>query len=279
MKLRTVTITGADNSTDVGQLIVLSQEFPFAEWGILLYQPALSAKSVQKSKYPNAGWLDELERASQGGRMRVSAHVCGKSTTQVLQALTRQANREIFDRIQLNIARLYEQIVDVTGLAAKLVPNKREFVVQIGYDGLKTPAEFEEEIKPQLDLARKLHVKGVGVAAFFDPSLGEGRSPTHWPSVPSDLPCGYGGGLGPNNLCSELTRIEGVVGESTIWVDMETHVRTEDGMHLDFGKVRQCLKIAAGYVSCNEENAEQDNEVDSGNAGEFKHCTCLNVHT
>lgn len=179
--------------------------------------------------------------------MGFSAHVCGKSVEQVLHILAGQADREIFDRIQLNIARLYTEIVDVKRFATSLARN-REFIVQIGYDALKTPIEFEEEIAPQVDLARRLRTEGVNVAAFFDSSLGEGRSPKHWPSLPSDLPCGYGGGLGPDNLRSELTRISKVAGESTIWVDMETHVRTDDGLHLDFENVRQCLQIAAEYV-------------------------------
>ncbi|MHB1675039.1 MAG: hypothetical protein ACYCSP_12405 [Acidobacteriaceae bacterium] len=43
MKLETVTITGADDSTDIVELAELSEEFPFVEWGILISARARKA--------------------------------------------------------------------------------------------------------------------------------------------------------------------------------------------------------------------------------------------
>ena len=37
----------------------------------------------------------------------------------------------------------------------------------------------------------------------------------------------YAGGLGPDNLEEELKRIEEVAGDRTIWIDMETKVRSD----------------------------------------------------
>lgn len=55
--LERVTITGADDSTDISQLVELSQEFPFVEWGILV-----SRRSEGGPRFPSREWIDAEPR-------------------------------------------------------------------------------------------------------------------------------------------------------------------------------------------------------------------------
>jgi phosphoribosylanthranilate isomerase len=86
------------------------------------------------------------------------------------------------------------------------------------------------------------------LSVLFDSSGGKGISPKSWPSVPAALRCGFAGGLGPDNLASELGRLERIVGDRSVWIDMQSRVRSEDGAVLDLAKVRACLEASRAYV-------------------------------
>ena len=53
--LNKVTVTGADNSTHINDLIGLYKEFPFVEFGILL-----SLSSEGGPRFPSMDWLDDM---------------------------------------------------------------------------------------------------------------------------------------------------------------------------------------------------------------------------
>jgi hypothetical protein len=55
MKIRYVTLTGADDDVDPQQLAEISQEYPFVEWGILFSQ---SKSGVER--YSSIDWVVEL---------------------------------------------------------------------------------------------------------------------------------------------------------------------------------------------------------------------------
>ena len=73
MPLTCVTITGADDLTDVGDLAILSHEFPFVEWGILI------GSNEDVERFPSRMWIQQLIKAREGmnNEMRLSLHVCG----------------------------------------------------------------------------------------------------------------------------------------------------------------------------------------------------------
>lgn len=56
--------------------------------------------------------------------------------------------------------------------------------------------------------------------SLFDTSSGFGILPEKWPELLPELYCGYAGGLGPDNLQEQLEKIESVIGDNEIWVDM-----------------------------------------------------------
>lgn len=79
---------------------------------------------------------------------------------------------------------------------------------------------------------------------LFDVSGGIGVVPESWPKPFKDVYCGYAGGLGPTTIVEQLKRIEQVVGDCEIWIDMETRIRSENDAVFDLGKVVECIELA-----------------------------------
>jgi hypothetical protein len=230
MRLHTVTITGPDDQTDPGALVRLSAEFPFVEWGILF------AMRSGRPTLPSCAWVERLRQQAPEG-MRLSGHICSSWAKEICAGRwPAKLNLERFARAQLNIARYLTEVASPEELARCLPPGQ-EYILQVG-----TARERG------LALARQLQERGVTVSVLFDASGGKGISPKTWPSVPSALRCGFAGGLGPDNLAAELRRLESIVGNREVWIDMQSRVRSEDGAVLDLEKVRKCLEVGRPHV-------------------------------
>ena len=119
---------------------------------------------------------------------------------------------------------------------ASCLPPGREYIVQVGLS-----------VEKGLALARRLCALGFSTSVLFDSSGGKGREPEQWPAAQNDIRCGYAGGLGPDNLRRHLGLLDGTAGNPSIWVDMESGVRSEDVQALDLDKVKRCLEIAAPF--------------------------------
>src|SRR5437867_3256069 len=101
MILDRVTITGADDSIHPTDLVALSKEFPYAEWGILF-----SGSRQGSPRYPTLAWISDLWKAS-GYGLQLSAHLCGKWVRELVLDANFSWRREdqyfdMFKRIQLN---------------------------------------------------------------------------------------------------------------------------------------------------------------------------------
>lgn len=235
MKLDRVTITGADDSIDPEQLLVLSREFPFVEWGILF-----SHKQQGVARFPTHDWISrlssELDSAKQD--IKLCAHLCGTHWVRnfvmsgvFLFSDFYQDIWPIIHRVQLNF---HAQKHKVCPEAIKRINNSgRQFIVQ--YDGVNDNA--------LTDL-----LTGNSIVPLFDTSGGIGILPDKWP-VPIREYCGYAGGLGPDNIVEQLDKIEEVAGDNRIWIDMETKVRSDDNRVLDLARVRKILEITSKYIS------------------------------
>lgn len=55
MEIKIVTITGADDNTNHSDMINISKDFPFVEWGILF-----SSSRQGSERYPSIEWVNEL---------------------------------------------------------------------------------------------------------------------------------------------------------------------------------------------------------------------------
>lgn len=229
-QLQIVTITGADDRTDIHELIDLSAEFPFVEWGILV-----SKRQEGSYRFPSRRWVD-LFTARWSSGMRVSTHVCGAWVRDMLVGKLNWQDlpmcADYCQRVQVNTHA--EKHVVTTGLLTSLFAAKdKQFIFQ--WDGINNL------------LAHATHAYGLNVSALFDTSGGAGVLPESWPQPAAEFWCGYAGGLGPDNVEEQLGKIAAVC-KKPFWIDMERRVRTQDDSSLDMTKVRSVLTSMAKHV-------------------------------
>lgn len=236
-----VTITGADDSIAPAQLLELTRQYPFVEWGILV-----SGSSMGQSRFPSALWLTVLGRYQKalGNELPLSCHVCGRWVREMLVGNFKFIDGltpdlwSAFKRVRINThAEPHEFNPFALEALAEDFPEK-EFIFQ--YDNVnKELFEYAEALAMSSNFR---------MAALFDLSHGAGRLPNEWPDLIPKVDCGYAGGLSPANLFEQIKRIEEKAGETPIWIDMETHVRSNNDQLFDLDKVRTCLEIASEFI-------------------------------
>jgi phosphoribosylanthranilate isomerase len=244
----TVTITGADDGVDPIDLINLSGEFPFVEWGILA-----STSRRATPRYPSDRWLlslsdcpfdvtdalgrihakcahnDEHIANLPRGRVRLSLHLCGRVAHELQDGAKHHyagalAPRTIFRRIQVNG---YEpQPSPAFFTMARALPDI-ELILQA-----RGPGHFEHV---EAD-AREI----PNASILFDPSGGRGVEATDIPINFGDRRVGLAGGINPDNVASVHAWAER---HGYSWIDMESGVRTDD--RFDLAKVRAVLETCA----------------------------------
>lgn len=227
--LTSVTITGADDGVNPGDLVALSREFPFVEWGILF-----SAKRTGTPRYPTPGWVHGLAGAARRHGLRLSAHLCGQMARDTAAGLDRWLPSQTFQRAQIN--GIDVPAPGLAYLASEARWSGTEFIVQVRYEArLQHAAHFAAALP--------------NVTALFDPSGGRGVEPLRWPAPPLGLRLGYAGGITPANVDEVLTAIAGerLTSSGDWWIDMESGVRTGD--RFDLALVREVLDRAQPWIA------------------------------
>ncbi|WP_051327181.1 hypothetical protein [Desulfatibacillum aliphaticivorans] len=234
MKLLGVTFTGVDSTIDLSELKKIQDNFPWVEWGILLSDFYMGTQL----RFPGEGWLAGLRSFATQNELNLSGHYCGRWARDVIKGLkspfTKEGfNPDIFKRIQLNTKIDKLPVLDIVGLANTIKSMDQEFIFQCN-GGLNDAVVL------------LLNRSGINVSGLFDRSGGHGLVPDNWPEPYKNIKMGYAGGLNPINLSLELEKISEIVGEGTIWIDMETGIRTDD--KFDLKKVSLCLETAAPWI-------------------------------
>lgn len=225
-----VTITGADDRTDINEMAALSAEFPFVEWGILT-----SINREGGSRYPGPLWFSKLCQH----QLRMALHVCGRRARSAfagedwITGLPFDWTR--FNRIQINgshgLGDYSFESFFMGGRSMTTIGGLYTFIFQAprAYDfGVAAAAE------------------GVNVNLLFDDSGGNGVVRNEFPG-PSDHYTGYAGGISPYNVVSVVEKIK-MVCHQPFWIDMEGRVRDEQN-HLDLAKVRRVLELCAPLIT------------------------------
>lgn len=235
MKIHTVTITGADDATDIHQLVNLSAEFPFVEWGILV-----SKSEEGNVRFPSRAWMDRFGEVARARRLKVAMHLCGRWMRELLEG-------ELDWDALPSVARFAQSFqFNINGTALPQSP--AGFFSKL--ETVKALRTFIFQISPASEpLARLASAKDFNVTGLFDNSGGRGKLPDGaWPS-PLDVPfpMGFAGGLGPDNVLEQLDRINAACGDKpyATWIDMEGRIRTDDGTRLDLTRVRGVLEQIA----------------------------------
>lgn len=244
--LKFITITGADETVQPGQLAQLSKVFPFVEWGILL-----SETRYGTPRFPSKEWLFQL--GEEQPNMNLSLHLCGRYVRSLLKGHAvflgdlEGINRDVdmwrlFKRVQINThAEAHDWHPEA--LAAFIESNPdHEFIFQLDGNGVN-----EAMAK---GMVLRFNLKNVSF--LFDTSHGAGIFRGVWP-VPQiavhNPGFGYAGGLGPDNIGLALHNIREIVKKREdwnghYWIDMETKVRGGQGGidFFDLEKVRAILE-------------------------------------
>lgn len=245
-ELTGVTITGADDTTSLLDLVALSHEFPFVEWGFLLGRGIGPGTAIGDGlpRFPSHAWLRAFASlADPEPRVRYALHFCGGFVASAIRGEDPAGSGDLHlftqhsaARIQLNF-RGREQHVDVPALAAWMKSRPHQKVIlQLG--GTIGGAVFEH---------MRQYVPGV--QGLFDRSGGRGTVPGAWPTPKSVASYGYAGGLGPKNLSVEWPLISAAAGDRRVWIDMETGVRDDADETLDLGRARAALEWAAPVIA------------------------------
>lgn len=238
MSLKKVTMTGADQTINTSDLEQLSRKFPFVEWGILF-----SKQKQGLCRYPTEDWLNELrELKLKFPEIKLSAHLCGQWVKEVCESsftFSEYLNgiAGIFDRFQLNMTDDRFMTLDFGVLKIRM----KNFPAVI----LQTKRKFQ-----RFEWVQLLNKPGSSLPRLdmlYDCSGGKGLSPSSWVKPVDDIYCGLAGGLGPDNIESELANIQAIVGDSDYWIDMESKVRTDE--RFDLEKCQKVLEVCKKVVA------------------------------
>lgn len=233
MKIKTVTVTGADDSVTVSKLAEIAEEFPFVEFGILL-----SKKAIGRSRFPAEEWLNAVRKLPPS--VRLSGHICGRWVQEILMG--NWPDEDFEHLLGSNYLRRYSRFqLNTHGKRhdwSTRLFHIPEDVVEIIY---QKDDQHDDLLRSSMEHAR------WKVSTLFDMSHGAGVLPEDWPSILEGVYCGYAGGLSPENVAGQCDKIERIVGDAEIWVDAETHLR-EPESHFDLKKVREFLRGASKWT-------------------------------
>lgn len=237
--LKVVTITGADNSIKPEQLINLSKDYPFVEWAILFSRSQQGGR-----RFPSLTWVNDLVnlKIDVMPQMALSMHLCGAYVREFLVGNIDFISSELsgawphFNRVQINTHGEQHKIDAVKLIEAMNIWPEKEFIFQ--YDNVKV-----HSLALELAVANK-----ANCSALFDLSHGAGLLPEAWPEPLYGVKCGYAGGISPDNIQEQIKAVEEQADELETWIDMETHVRSDQDRLFDINKVDSCLRQASPFV-------------------------------
>ena len=226
MKIKLVTLTGADDWCNISTMHSLSKKYPFVEWGILFHP-----NKIGMSRYPTYDWVEKLKPISD--EINLSAHLCGGWVNQMkygdhtfFKHGLSEEYAGIFKRVQLNCYK--ESLNEILFSKNKFWDCEFNRPYMIG-------GSYNKEIPVDLFLKR-------GISPLFDCSGGKGILPKKWNKPVKGLFCGYAGGLNAANLEQQLKILEDTVEDEEIWIDMETGVR-DNHNSFDFKLCEEVLEI------------------------------------
>lgn len=232
--LRQVTVTGADDSIYPNSLLEFSAAYPFVEFGILVSKN----NSGKAPRFPSQTWLDAVCKLKTYYPMQLSMHLCGSwvrslciGDGDVFKDWI-SAYFTMFNRIQLNFHGMPHR-ANVRFVRALMSAFNVPIIFQM--DGVNDNLYHS---------SKTYHVDSY---PLYDLSGGAGVLPDKWVKPIANY-CGYAGGLSPDNLKDNLDKLCDLVGDTPIWIDAETHLRSDNDRVFDIDKVLRFLEIAKPYV-------------------------------
>ena len=254
MKLKYVTLTGADENTSLSDLKELSREFPFVEWAFLLSNDGKS----DRPRYPSLGWIANTISELNGSHIAI--HLCGSVVPEYLYQINYfKWLWNLVDpnniRIQLNFPKYLDLNSDyLFGNLHRLLWDHPyvNFIIQHSETNSSSISKIIND---------HMFIQITNLQLLRDCSGGHGVREDHW-EIPSEVPSlvfyGFAGGIGPDSVDSDLTILEPLLGDKLTWIDMESKIRKNIVIHkghksietsiLDIVACRKILEIAQQYT-------------------------------
>lgn len=250
-KLKFITCSGANEHTNIEELVSLSNQYPIVEWGI-----QVSGKKCSVGT-PRLEWIHNLHDFLQSTNtsIKLALHInadwvdafTSGEIPQELTELLRLKNvdgRSLFYRIQLNFKIGRDKAPQETVLISRMKQYGTDHRFILSYnDDNKTFIHY-------------LYRQGVrNFDTLYDASHGEGIGPSQWlePAFYDEsILQGYAGGLSPENVVDELLKIKGVVPfDRAFYIDAEGKLKG-DNKHLSLKKCEQYITNALNEMQCNK---------------------------
>lgn len=231
-----ITFTGFDATTSMGHLTRLGQQYPKAEFAVLV---GSQTGSVSSPLFPSLKMVDVLKKYGANLGFNTAIHLCGGYARLAVQS--RKVPKTLLDlcngfgRIQINLHADGPEPEITWGngdhyliqFAEAVTADKVIIQHRHGWQSIP-PSTNHEKIEYLYDRS-----EGRGLEGF-----------DHWPEPSPHLPrMGYAGGIGPHNIRQALAFAERHPG-ARLWFDMEHHVRNDRGF--DLAAVQAVLEEAFG---------------------------------
>ena len=223
-QLRALGFCGADDSVPPGLLQVLSSDCPKIEWGVL-FRPDKEATP----RYASMAWVHELARINKesSSAMKLAAHLCGSRCQEVLEGdfqFVQNLSQLGFGRVQIN-ATAANNVQVAQDRLTDYAENLRSCM--FGVPTVEWIFQLNDETRGIWNALCTQELP-LNVNVLFDASCGLGVLATEYPaplSTPREVPSGYAGGIGPDNISNVLRSVAHAAQGKPVWIDMESSLR------------------------------------------------------
>ena len=220
MKLAKITVTGADDHTQIPDILRFIALYPRIEFGILVNSPWSNLGG--HGRYPSFQWIERLAQyIDEDNRVNFSLHLCGKYVDEFftnrrfvdgISMFTRA-----FSRMQVNTHN-YRQELDLAIVTQNIADMLAEGVTPI--------LQYDHANSANIDTILA-NVPPHSVHCLYDMSHGAGVLPEEgWTAPLEKVITGYAGGLSKDNVGDQLVAMSvHIPAEQYIWINAETHLR------------------------------------------------------
>ena len=221
MKLRYITCSDPREDISAESLLNFASQYQIAEIGVQAHPDAML------SWRPRNIWSNQIVDLSKNmpNPINIALHInyqwcdymCEGLVPPEVKRWLLESNvhtkQPVVKRIQLNI-----------GDAADCFSPKKLAELIATYPNQEFIFPWNEKVAPQI---KRLKQTGAKFSLLFDGSYGAGIEPDSWRGpVYNDIPNGYAGGLGPDNVAKNLDKINAVLPENyETWIDAEGKLR------------------------------------------------------
>lgn len=239
MKLKYITCSGANEHTNIDELLALAKEYPMMEIGIQVSDKKITDNPARFD------WIMALQEkvAAQKLAPNIALHVNGNWVQQFANramipeleyflSLGNGSNGRLISRLQINFLIGNDYRINFGRFCQAMTDNARLPIV-LPYNDQN--AAF----------VHCLHNKNIKFDCLFDSSHGEGVLPQQQ-QLPVFRDClqGYSGGLSADNVAEQLQKLSLVVKpKRSIYIDAEGKLKGSNG-HLDLQKCEAYIKNA-----------------------------------